>query len=222
MPDTPPTTVRIASTSGRLRVDAEPRSSVSVSGSAEITRLNDVVTIDTGSRNADVVVPEGVNVVVGSASGRIRIRGQLGHVAVVSASGRVELAHARSADVRTQSGRIEIGTVDAECRAHSMTARVEVGHCGRADISSDSGRVDVAEIDGPATVHSVSGRITIGVSRAADVEAETVSGRIDVAFPPGVRVHQTSSNERSEDRPVGTDCMVVARSGSGRVTVSAQ
>jgi DUF4097 and DUF4098 domain-containing protein YvlB len=184
--------------------------------------VNDVITIDTGSRSADVVVPEGVNVVIGSDSGRIQVRGQLGDVAIVSASGRVELAHARSVDVRTQSGRIEIDTVDEECRAHSMSARVEVGHCGRADISSNSGRVDVAETDGPATVHSVSGRITIGVSRAADVEAETVSGRIEVAFPPGVRVHQALANKPDEARPVGTDCTVVARSGSGRVTVSAQ
>lgn len=222
MADTQPTTVRISSTSGRLRIDAEPNASVSVSGSIEVTRSNDVVTIDAGSRSIDVVVPEGVNVVVGSDSGRIRVRGQLGDVAIVSASGRVELAHAHTADVRTQSGRIEIGTVDAECRAHSMSARVEVGHCGQAEISSNSGRVEVVEVDGPASVHSVSGRITIGVSRAADIEAETVSGRIEVAFPPGVRVYRTPSLDTGEERPVGTDCTVVARSGSGQVTVSAQ
>lgn len=217
-----PSTVRIASTSGRLRIDAQPDADISVSGDAEITSAGAVVTIEGDTGGLKVVVPEGVDVVVGSESGRIQVTGRLGHVAITSGSGRVELAHAGTADVRSESGRIQIGTVDAECRADSTTARVTIDHCGHADVSSESGRVSVADVDGTALVHCVSGRIDIGVSRAADVEAETVSGRIKVSFPADVRVHRASSLGSAEGRPADTDCTVATRSCTGRITVDSR
>ena len=217
----PPTIIRIASTSGRLRIDAEPQAEVSVSKGAEMTRTGDTVTIDAGFAAVDVVVPEGVDLVVGSDSGRIEVRGRLGAVAISTGSGRIDLSHARSADVRTESGRIFIGRVDSECRAHSTNARIEVEHCGTADVSSDSGRVAIGEVDGPAVAHSVSGRISIGVLRAADIEAETVSGRIEVAFPAGVSFYRASAGSPKQ-RPAGSDCTVLARSGSGSVSVTSQ
>ncbi len=189
---------------------------------AELAHVGDVVTIDSGVQNIDVTVPEGIDVVIGTESGRVDVRGRLGDVAIVSVSGRVDLDRARTADVRTTSGRIDIGRVETECRAHSISAPVQVEHCGLADVSSKSGRVEVREVDGPALAHSVSGRIDIGVLRAADVEAETVSGRIEVRYPAGVRIHRITADEAGEARPDDTDCVVLARSGTGKVSVTAR
>ena len=53
---------------------------------------------------------------------------------------------------------------------------------------------------------------------AQDVDAETVSGRITVRLPPGVRpwVVQRSDVDLAPERH---DCVVTARSVSGRVDV---
>jgi len=217
-----PSTIRISSTSGRLRIDARPAAEVAVSKAVPQARTGDVVTIDTDHESVDVIVPEGSDLVIGSVSGAIRIRGRLGEVAIVSRSGKIELDHAVDADIRSETGRIQVGTVERECRAHSTTGRVDVGTCGRADVSSTSGRVQVDRVDGPAAAHSVSGRVSIAVSRAADIEAETVTGRIAVAFPPGVRVHRADAVVPPDQRPVDSDCTVVARSGTGSVNVTSQ
>ena len=55
---------------------------------------------------------------------------------------------------------------------------------------------------------------------AHDVDAETVSGRIEVELPKGVRAYQPEAREAATSPPDGYDCVVAARSVSGRVRVS--
>jgi DUF4097 and DUF4098 domain-containing protein YvlB len=217
---TTPVTVRISSTSGRLRVDAAGTGPVSFEGRAEITQADDVVTIDGGRGSLLVTVPEGADVFIGSTSGRVEVAGRAGDVAVVSKSGRISIQEARSIDARTKSGRVEIGRVEGDCCVRSASGRVVVGRCGSADLASMSGRIRADDVHGPANAHCVSGRISIGLAEAADVSAETVSGRIEISVPAGVRVHRTSTIPPPGPRPEGTDCTVAARSGSGRVVIS--
>lgn len=224
MPDvqerTTPATVRISSTSGRLRIRAAGSEPVSFRGRAEITHDGDVATIDGGTGSLTVTVPEGADLFVGSTSGRVEVTGRAGAVAVVAASGRVSIEAARSVDVRSKSGRVEIGHVEGECCARSSSGRVVVERCGTADLASKSGRIRAEEVHGPAKAHCVAGRIDIVLAEAADVTAETMSGRIDVSVPAGVRVHRTATIPPPGPRPDDTDCTIAARSRSGRVVIS--
>jgi DUF4097 and DUF4098 domain-containing protein YvlB len=216
------TTVRISSTSGRLRIIAQGDAPIALEGRAEVTRDEGLVTIDAGSGRLLVTVPEGSDLVVGATSGRVDVTGRVGNIAVVTGSGRVTIDSAATADVRTGSGRVEIGSVDGECRVRSSSGRVVIRRCGRADVAGESGQIQLEDVHGPATAHCVSGRITVALASAADVTAETVSGRIDVSLPHGVRVHRVTSIADLEHRPADTDCTVAARSGSGRITVSSR
>jgi DUF4097 and DUF4098 domain-containing protein YvlB len=59
----------------------------------------------------------------------------------------------------------------------------------------------------------------VAVAGAHDVQAETVSGRIEVTYPGGVRPLVVSP-DADVAATEGHDCTVVARSGTGRVVVS--
>jgi DUF4097 and DUF4098 domain-containing protein YvlB len=216
------TTVRISSTSGRLRIVAEGDAPIAFEGRADVAHDDGVVTIDAGSGSLLVTVPEGSDLIVGATSGRVDVTGRAGNVAIVTGSGRVTIDSAGAADVRTGSGRVEIGSVDGECRVRSFSGRVVIRRCGRADVAGGSGQIRLEDVHGQAAAHCVSGRITIALASAADVTAETVSGRIDVSLPHGVRVHRVTSIGDPGLRPPDTDCTVAARSGSGRITISSR
>lgn len=200
------TAVRISTTSNRVVVVAEDRPDVTVDGAARVAEAGGVTTIDQVRGRLSVRVPLGTDVVVGSASARVEVRGAAGDVAVTSESGRVSVEQARTVDVRSSSGRIEVGRVAGECRLRSISGRVQVERCGGADASTTSGRVVLRGVDGPVRAHCVSGRIEVVLESAHDVDAETVSGRISVSLPPGVRGD-------------GSDCICRARSVSGRIAV---
>jgi DUF4097 and DUF4098 domain-containing protein YvlB len=106
-----------------------------------------------------------------------------------------------------------------ECRAAARSARVDVERCGAAHVTTRSGRVELREVHGDAIVNCVSGRVAITMAGAHDVDAETVSGRIGVSLPAGVRplVLSTPTDTAPDD---GHDCVVLARSVSGRVDVT--
>ena len=91
-----------------------------------------------------------------------------------------------------------------------------------ADLSTDSGRIQLRRGSGTTRAHCVSGRIDLGLTGACDVDAETVSGRIRVELPEGVRAYRPEVGEDTESPPDGYDCVVAARSVSGRVNVSSR
>jgi len=177
-------------------------------------------TIDGGSSRVRVLVPEGTDLVVGATSGRVTIEGRVGAVSAMTTSGKVSIADAESVDVRSRSGRIEVKRTAGTCRAIATSGRVEVGRCGDADVTSGSGRISLEDVNGRVRAHCSSGRIEISMGGAHDVDAETVSGRITVSLPAAVRALVVPL---PGDAAVGADdcdCVVVARSGSGRVDVS--
>jgi len=217
-----PITVRISTTNGRVDVRAEAGAPVSSKGTATVVERDGETTIEGGHGRLEVTVPEGANVLVGTRTGRVDVKGRVGHLAVVTESARIAVDRAGSADVRSSSGSVRIGQVAGECRVRSSSGRVVVGTCGPVDVATKSGRVTVDEVDGPARVHCVSGRISIGMASANDVDAESVSGRIEVSVPSGVRVHRADDGGDGSTRPANCDCTVSARSVSGRVNVTAR
>lgn len=213
-------TVRISTSGGSVHVIAERDRHEVTSSTGPIPGGDGPVTIDGGSSKVVVRVPEGTPLVIGSTSGRVTIDGRVGAVSVVTASGRISVERAASVDARSASGRIEVGRADGECRVVATSGRVDIGSCGRADATSASGRIVVRDAQGPVRANCTSGKIQLVMAGAHDVEAETVSGRIEVSFPEGVHPLIADSAARDTIERSGHDCVVVARSGVGRVVVS--
>lgn len=211
----PPSTVRVSAVSGRVTVVAG--SAFSVKGHADVRIDGAVATVAAGSSRVEVTVPTGAHVAIGTTSGRVQARGELGDTAITSVSGRVSVEHATSVDVRSGSGRVEVGSVDGMCRVRAEHGRVSVGRAGSADLSTGSGRIEVGSVAGPVRAHSVSGRVSVGLIRAADVDAETISGRVEVRLPPGVAAAIDRGDGALPTEPA--DCHVRAASVSGRVDV---
>jgi hypothetical protein len=57
------------------------------------------------------------------------------------------------------------------------------------------------------------------MATASDVDAETVSGRISIAMPAGTKVCVDTPASAAVAANGECDCVVTARSGSGRVVV---
>lgn len=214
--------VRISSSSGRVRVVGEDRPDVDVHGRSRVDHDGNQTTIESTGGRLEVRVPVGADVVVGTTSGRVEINGRLGHVAVVTESGRVTIEEAQSVDVRSESGRIGIGRVEHDCRARTVSGRIDAETCGAADVSTGSGRITLERASGPVRAHCVSGSIEIGMESAHDVDAENVSGRITVSLPHGVQAFQPDGSVGTAPPPVDCDCTVNVRSVSGRVNVSSR
>jgi DUF4097 and DUF4098 domain-containing protein YvlB len=212
--------VRISTTSGAIHVTAEAGRSEVLSSTVLLDSGLLPASIDGGSEKVRVRVPEGTDLVVGATSGRVTVDGRVGAVSVMTTSGKVSIADAVSVDVRTKSGRIDVKRTSGSCRAVARSARVEVGHCGDADVTSVSGRITLKDASGRVHAHCTSGRIEISMNEAHDVDAETVSGRIEISLPPAVRACIVSSPGDQAVDIGDCDCVVIARSGSGRVDVS--
>jgi DUF4097 and DUF4098 domain-containing protein YvlB len=212
--------LRISTTSGKVQIDAEP-------GRAEFSSSSDVVdaagtppTVEGGSSSVRLRVPEGTDLLIGSTSGRVTVRGRVGRVSAVTTSGRIDIERAASVDARSRSGRIGIGHADGECRVVSTSGGVTIGRCGDADLTSRSGRIVVSDAHGAVRAACTSGRISVRMAGPHDVAAETVSGSVEVSYPESVHPLVTASSTSPVDASVGCDCTVVARSGSGRVVVT--
>lgn len=212
--------VRISTRSGAVHVVADPDQTEVWSSVRSAGGEGPVTTIDSGSSTVRVRVPEGTDLVVGSTSGRVKITGRVGDVSALTKSGRISIERARSVDARSGSGRVDIGWVAGDARAVTSSGRVDIDRCAAATVTAGNGRIVVSEAHGAVRAHSTSGRIKVRLAGAHDVDAETVSGRVSVELPPGVRPLLAESMSEIDGTPSGHDCVVVARSGSGRVDVT--
>lgn len=212
--------VRIAATHERVQVTAERRSDIEVDGGAHLARVGSSLTIEPKGHRLNVRVPLGTAVVIGTTSSRVTIKGDIGTAAITTESGKISVEAATSVDARTRSGRIDLGTIAGDCRIRSENGRVTIDSCVAADVSTTNGAIHLNAVGGPARVHCVNGRIRIDMSSAHDVFAETVNGRITISLPRGVRALQTSDDSDVAPGREGFDCVVTARSVSGRVSVS--
>lgn len=214
--------IRIAATNGHVNVIAEKRADIDVTGDATVSSVGDATTIIGGSDRLVVRVPAQTDVVIGTTSGRVDISGTVGVIAVTTESGKVTVERAESVDVRTTTGRIEIGHCGDRCRLQSENGAVAVGSCGAAEVATNTGKISLRDVRGIANAHCTTGRIDITMATASDVTAETVTGRIDVSLPHDTRALRADSGDvanRAGPRPADVDCVVTARSGTGRINV---
>jgi len=213
-------TVRVATASAAVYVTADANLRSVIAEGVPIVVDHSTATIDSPSTRVDLRVPAGMDLVIGTSSGRVQIAGSVGSVAVVTTSGKVQVDDAASLDVRTKSGRVTVSHSRGEARVISGSGKVEIDHCGAADVTTTSGRIVLRDVAGTARAHCASGKVDITLAGAHDVEAETVSGRISISLPAGTRARIDAPSAGSVDLAVDHDCVVTARSGSGRVDVS--
>jgi DUF4097 and DUF4098 domain-containing protein YvlB len=219
-PEAAITAVRATTTSGVVTVEAVQGLDRVVADGAPVRIDGSVITLDAGSRRVHLQVPEGMDLVIGTTSGRVSVVGRAGAVAVTTRSGWVAVDDAAEVDVRGRSGRVRLGHCRGTARVVSTSGRVDIERSGGADVTTTSGRIVLGAVSGPARAHCSSGRIRIVMAEAHDVDAETVSGRIDVSLPPGTRARLDTPGAGAVSTSGDDDCVVTARSGSGRIVVS--
>jgi DUF4097 and DUF4098 domain-containing protein YvlB len=222
--------LRISTRSGRIEVIAEERADVLIekAGRTVTPEVDESDRLTITARSSPVVarVPLGTDVVVGSVSGRVELKGRLGACGVTTVSGRVEVDAVESFEGRSAAGRLKVGSCSGRLRVDTGTGRVSIGSCGDLAVSAVSARVEVDEATGSVQVRTVSGRILVGSTALVPrVRAETISGRVTIdllaTVAPVQRFASKSGSIRSEVPDAGDldRGSVDARTISGSIRV---
>ena len=143
-----------------------------------------------GSRAyVSAVVPEGTDVNIGTASGRIECRGQLGRVEVKSASGDVDIESGRSVVIKTASGDAHLANSDGEVRGSSASGDFYIGRtAGNTSISSASGDVRLEDAKGSVTISTASGNMRINSFEGNRAAFKSMSGNAVIGIQAGTKV----------------------------------
>ena len=223
MPD--PAPIHITTRSRDVLVQAAGDTELSVEGGTIERRDDGTVHIRRApdASSIEVRCSTGTDVTVGTASGKVELRGALGAVRVATVSGKIRVEDATRIDVRTKSGRVEIGACAGECRVMTKSAKVHVGRAGRATVAAVSGVVLLERVGG-AEVKSISGKVLLGLAPdAGRVSVHTVSGKVEIRIPPSsrpsTRLRSLSGRVDCECTP-GDDFEIAVASVSGGIRVS--
>ena len=218
--------VRVATGSGSVRIVGEDREGVAADdGIVKVdgTTVNVVSKKQSGS--LVIRCPLGTDVVVGTRSGSLEIRGRVGAVRYTTMSGSLIAEHVASADVRTMSGSIQVEMCDGLCRVKTKSGSTRVGSAGEVEVTIGSGSIDVQHVTGAARARAISGSVGIGAQGEGRIEAETMSGSITITLPEGVHPHvRAKSLSRATDIgvPSGDDCEIFCKTLSGGINVRAR
>ena len=215
--------VRITSRSGRVRVIGEAR--VDVTADGDPIGEPDPREVHSGSKKLEVRVPVGTDLVVGTSSANVELRGDLGHVGITTVSGNITAEQVASIDARTKSGRVEVGTSPGTVRVKTTSSSIRVDHAaGEVRVASVSGKVQIKSAHALASVRTVSGTIELALRAGGSTLVETVSGTVRITVPAGVHPAtrlKTISGKRRVDCAAGDDVSIMARSISGDLLVTA-
>lgn len=221
--------IRIGTASGKVTISTwdEPLIEVAASRPArQAFELSSGGVLDlTHAFGATAIIsircPAGSSAIVGTATGRVSVKGDLDRVRVTSVSGGVSVTRARVAELRTVSGRIEVGETGDLARLTTRSGHVLLGPAAVAELSSASGRIVAGPVSGDVRAQSVSGRIELLTGGGATVHARTVSGGIVVGLPRGTRPRLVvqSRSGATFDGEQGDDCVCRLQSVSGRIQV---
>jgi DUF4097 and DUF4098 domain-containing protein YvlB len=220
-----PAPIHITTRSRDVLVHAKPDTELSVEGgtierqddgSLHIRRAPDASSIE-------VRCAAGTDVTVGTASGKVQLRGALGAVRVATLSGKIRVEEAARIDVRTKSGSVDIGTCAGECRVMTKSAKVHVRSAGRATVAAVSGMVLLERVGG-AEVKSISGKVLLGLAPDSErVSVHTVSGKVEIRIPsaarPSTRLRSITGRVDC-DLAEGDDFQIAVASVSGGIRVS--
>jgi DUF4097 and DUF4098 domain-containing protein YvlB len=182
------------------------------------------------------------------AGADVGLAGELGTVAVTTASGDVNVAHAADCNVAVASGDVRCDLVTGNLVVKSASGDVRWGHVdgsatvttasgdiigatvvGDVEVRTASGDVAVESLGGSAAVRTASGDACVAAVRRGTVEADTASGDIAVGVVEGSAAwldvtsltgEVTSTLDQSGPPEEGTDVVSIhARSLSGDIAI---
>lgn len=224
--------LHVTTRSGRVTIIAEERQDLLIESDAPLR--DDKVEVDStglvsvksgrgGSGWLEIRCPIGTDVAVGTVSGKVELRGQLGTARVSTVNGSIDVESVEAIDVRSVSGSIEVSHCSGGCRLQTTSGRATCNGSGDARVSTMSGRVELENIAGSAKVQTASGAVELGMRGKGDVAVQTVSGAVKVEVPAGVRpatrLRSLSGKHRS-DCDEGDDCEISIQSLSGKIEVT--
>jgi DUF4097 and DUF4098 domain-containing protein YvlB len=213
----------VTSQKGNVEITGEPRDDVVVDHKRHTDVHAGPAGVDvSGAGSVKVRCPAGTDVLVGSESGNVTLRGRLGDARVTAESGNVEIDHARRVDARAASGSIVVDECDEECRCNAGSGSVRVGRAGSVVVTASSGSVE-ADAVGAADVRAGSGSVRVGLVEPGAVAIDVHSGSVDVTVPHGLRpatdLRATSGSVRCDCEP-GNDGRIEVTARSGAITVT--
>lgn len=224
------TALMLQARSGKITVIAEPREDVLVEGDNAEGRIVDtegrpalrVRSGHHGSKSMTAWCPVGTDVMVGTQSGWVKMRGEFGHISVTTVSGYIDVDEADKADLRSISANLTLRACSAACRLSTKSGSISVGEAGSAMASTVSGPIRLDHVNRNVKARSISGSVEVSCEGGGGIIAiETVSGRVRIALPEGTEPEvrmKSLGRVRSELRS-GNDCVVRARSLSGSIEV---
>jgi DUF4097 and DUF4098 domain-containing protein YvlB len=220
-----PTRVNIRTRSGRVNVVAAEGAGFSVTG-ANVEYDADGSVLITGAKHGanrvEVQCATGTDLIIGTLSGHVEVRGRSGDTRVTTRSGRIDVEHASKVDVRTGSGHVTIGVCDGSCHVVTKSARVNIGRAGSVDVAGMSGHVEIDEAD-HAIIRTMSGRVDLGTKSDGRVEVRTLSGKVHVAVPrarrPATQLKSLAGRVHCECE-VGNDGEIDVATTSGAISVT--
>lgn len=220
VPFEPGTTLEVTSRSGSIDITGEDRRDLEVDGGAVRTE-SARIRVEGGSGSVKVRAPRGTDVIAGTDSGSVALRGSLGEARVTNVSGSIGVDRVTRLDARTESGTITVQACSGECRGTSRSGSLRVGEAGTVDLATESGSVDATAVGG-ASVRVGSGSVTVGLTEPGDVRVEAQSGSVNITVPRGARpaVQLQASGSVRCDCETGTDFDLAVRAGSGSITVT--
>ena len=219
-------TLRLQSRSGRIDVVAEPREDVVVEGDKfEASEADGGATLEVraghaGSKPLSVRCPAGTDIVVGTQSGSVNLRGEFGTVSVTTMSGGIDVEHADEADLRSGAGSVHLGSCGGRCRMNSMSGSIIAGSVGAASAGTMSGSITIERVAGRFKARSVSGTIKAACNCEGAIAVKTVSGKVYLELPTGTALEtrfKTLSGKVHNPFPAGHDCRLEAMSISGSI-----
>jgi hypothetical protein len=169
-----------------------------------------------GDFECRVTCPPGTDLDLSGSSTDVLAEGELGEVAVRTASGDIRLdSVAKELQIKTASGDITVGAassraslvtvsgdvgverVVSELTARSVSGDVTIGTVAAVlGVSTTSGDVDVRAVsDGEVRIQTVSGDVRVGIARGTRtwIDAASVSGRLDSEL--GLDDHEPPSDD---------------------------
>lgn len=222
-------TLRLQSRAGKIDVVAEPREDVVVEGDKFEARDPDAgATLEVrsghgGSKSLAVRCPVGTDIVIGTQSGSVSMKGEFGCVSVTTMSGGIDVERADEADLRTGAGNVHLGS-SGRCRMNSMSGSITAGSVGAASAGTMSGSITIERVAGRLKARSVSGSIRAACDCEGEIAVKTVSGKVYLELPSGTALDtrfKTLSGKVRNPFPVGQDCRLEAMSISGSIELVA-
>lgn len=225
-----PAELHLTTRSGRVTVIAEGRDDVLIEAGApsrdrievDPTGRIALTSANHGSAGLEVRCPVGSDLAIGTLSGSVELRGQVGRARVTTMSGSIKVESAEELDVRTFSGTIEIARCSGRCLLRTKSGRAVCISARDARVSTVSGQIRLEETTGSVRAQSVSGTIEVGTQRDGDVAIQTISGAVKVEVPKGIRpmaLLRSMSGRPRCDCEQGSDCRIAVQSISGRIEV---